>query len=256
MRRWLRTDDREGRGRRAAAPAPSTSCPPRGARTASGTARATGGSVASISRPDVTRSRRCSGDRSGRSELGAQPDDDALHHVPAARDRGQEGGLSTTTRRSSRWTTWMRAATSGSSRRSRWNHTNRCGGVGVVVAHRAAVLVDEALPRQHRRHVHVLRQPVSQPGAHRRPLVRTGRSRSGVRSQAALSPCRAGNGDLGGTRRCYGARTAGTACQRVDRHLARDRRRAQELGHVLSDERGTRHIRLSSPRNAPRASTP
>ena len=38
--------------------------------------------------------------------------------------------------------------------------------------HRAAVLVDEALRLEHRRHVHVLRQPVPQPGAHRGPLVR------------------------------------------------------------------------------------
>jgi hypothetical protein len=41
---------------------------------------------------------------------------------------------------------------------------------------------------------------------HGRPLVREGPSRSGVRSHAAVRPCRAGNGDLGGTRRCYGLR--------------------------------------------------
>ena len=69
--------------------------------------------------------------------------------------------------------------------------------------HRAAVLVDEALPLEHVGHVDVLGQPVPQPGAHRRPLVGAGTVTVRGAQPGGVRPCRAGNGDLGGTRRCY-----------------------------------------------------
>ena len=166
---WLRTVTGEARDRRGTAERRGRSCGRSRARTSLGRARASGVRAASSKRPDVTRSRRCSGESSGSLRSSAEPDHDALGHV-LDRAGWSRGTPVCRPRRSARRDGRSRGSpgTGSSGRRSRWNH-RKCAGGRDRPSRSARPSAYTKRPAGGTRHVDVRRKLVPQPRSHGRP---------------------------------------------------------------------------------------